>query len=268
MRVRFWGVRGSVPWATPAAIGFGCNTPCVEVRDDRRGSYLILDGGSGLVGLSDTFAGEPRPTPLLLSHYHWDHTQGLPFFGPLFSPGWTPEVFAPALADVPADWIETLFQPPNFPVPFAGLPNRPAVTFIEASRHEIGGFSVSVQPLTHPGGAFAYRIHGRTGDLCYVTDHEFGNPAVDDALLEFCRGCAALISDAHFTPDELVQHRGWGHGDWRRVAEFASQCGAGRLFLFHHKPGRTDTELMQIVGAARRVFPSTDAACEGLAFEI
>ena len=268
MRIRFWGVRGSVPWATPAAIGFGCNTPCVEVRDDRRGSYLILDGGSGLVGLSDTFAGEPRPTPILLSHYHWDHTQGLPFFGPLFSPGWTPEVFAPALADVPADWIETLFQPPNFPVPFAGLPNRPTVTFIEASRHEIGGFSVSVQPLTHPGGAFAYRIHGRTGDLCYVTDHEFGNPAVDEPLLEFCKGCAALISDAHFTPDELVRHRGWGHGDWRQVAEFASQCHAGRLFLFHHKPGRTDIELTQIVGAARRVFPSTDAACEGLAFDI
>ena len=133
---------------------------------------------------------------------------------------------------------------------------------------EIGGFPVSVQPLTHPGGAFAYRVHGRKGDLCYVTDHEFGNPAVDEPLLEFCRGCAALISDAHFTPEELVRHRGWGHGDWRRVAEFASQCGAGRLFLFHHKPGRTDAELTQIVGAARRVFAATDAACEGLAFEI
>lgn len=268
MLVRFWGVRGSVPWATPVAMGFGCNTPCVEVRDDRTGAYLILDAGSGLMGLSDTFAGEPRPTPVLLSHYHWDHTQGFPFFGPLYSPGWTPEVFAPALPDVPSNWLQSLFQPPNFPIPFGGLPNRPVTTFIEPSRCRIGGFQVAMQPLTHPGGAFAYRVHGRKGDLCYVTDHEFGVPAVDEALLEFCRNCAALISDAHFTPDEIERHRGWGHGDWRRVAEFASRCGAGRLFLFHHKPGRSDAELTKIVADARRVFTNTDAAGEGLAFHI
>jgi phosphoribosyl 1,2-cyclic phosphodiesterase len=257
-----------VPWATPAAIGYGCNTPCVEVRDDRRGAYLVLDAGSGLVGLSDTFAGEPHPAPVLLSHYHWDHTQGLPFFGPLYTPGWTPEIYAPDLPEVPADWVASIFQPPNFPVPFDVLPNRPVMHRIGTDPLVVGGFRVTVLPLTHPGGCFAYRVHGATGDLCYVTDHEFGNPLVDAALADFCRGCGAIISDAHFTPDELTRHKGWGHGDWRQVAEFAARVDAGRLFLFHHKPGRTDDEVTRIVGEARAVFARTDAAREGLAFEL
>ncbi len=268
MLVRFWGVRGTVPWATSASIGFGCNTPCVEVRDDRIGAYLVLDAGSGLVGLSGTFSGEPRSTPVLLSHYHWDHTQGLPFFAPLYMPGWTPAIYAPQLQDLPNDWVHTMFGPPNFPVPFTALPNRPVMTLIEALPQEIGGFQVSVQQLTHPGGAFAYRIHGPTGDLCYVTDHEFGDPGVDAQLAAFCRNCTALIADAHFTPEELPEHAGWGHSSWRQVAEFASTSGAGTLWLFHHKPGRTDEEVSQIEAEARLVFPATCAAREGLAFEI
>lgn len=268
MQVRFWGVRGTVPWAMPAAMGIGCNTPCVEVRDDRTGAYLILDAGSGLVGLSDTFTGEPHPTPVLLSHYHWDHTQGLPFFGPLYTPGWTPEIFAPDFADLPNGWLETLFEPPNFPVGFGALPNRPAMNLISTAPLQVGGFRIAVQRLTHPGGAFAYRIHGRNGDLCYVTDHEFGDSGVDAQLVAFCRGCRAVIADAHFTPDELLHHKGWGHGSWHLVAELAAACGAGHLWLFHHKPGRTDDELTRIVESARHIFPATDAAREGLMFEI
>jgi phosphoribosyl 1,2-cyclic phosphodiesterase len=268
MLVRFWGVRGSVPWATTAAMEFGCNTPCVEVRDDRTGAYLVLDGGSGLVGLSETFAGEPHPTPVLLSHYHWDHTQGLPYFGPFYASGWAPEVVAPDFPAVPREWLNSLFEAPNFPVPFSTLPNRPTMKFIGLEPVEVGGFKVSVQALTHPGGSFAYRIHGRSGDLCYVTDHEFGDQQTDARLKEFCRGCSAIISDAHFTPDELPRHKGWGHGSWLQCAEFAAACGAGHLWLFHHKPGRSDAELRHIVVEARRLFPATTAAAEGLAFEI
>src|SRR4051794_27660918 len=268
MLVRFWGVRGSVPWATPAAMQYGCNTPCVEVRDDLTGAYLVLDAGSGLVGLSDTFAAEPHPAPILLSHYHWDHTHGLPFFGPLYSPGWQPEIYAPDFAVVSREWLPSLFQAPNFPVPFETLPNRPAMRFIDAHALEVGGFKVGVHRLTHPGGSFAYRIHGRTGDLCYMSDHEFGDLEVDEQLREFSRGCAAIVSDAHFTPDELPRHKGWGHGSWRQCAEFAASCGARHLWLFHHKPGRTDAELELIVSEARRVFPATSAAAEGLSFEI
>jgi phosphoribosyl 1,2-cyclic phosphodiesterase len=268
MRVRFWGVRGSVPWATPAAMIHGCNTPCVEVRDDDAGAHLILDAGSGLVGLSETLSGDPRRLPVLLSHYHWDHTQGLPFFSPFYTPGWQTDVVAPDFATVSSDWLPSMFEAPNFPVPFKSLPNAPVLQRIPAAPLTIGGFRVSVQTLNHPGGAFAYRVHGHGGDLCYVTDHEFGDAATDEQLHAFCRGCAAIVADAHFTPEELRRHAGWGHGSWQNVAEFAASCGAGHLWLFHHKPGRSDAELDTIVAAARQIFPATSAAREGVTFEI
>jgi ribonuclease BN (tRNA processing enzyme) len=133
---------------------------------------------------------------------------------------------------------------------------------------EIGGFRVSVQPLNHPGGAFAYRVHGDDGDVVYATDHEFGNIALDEELAAFCLNASAVISDAHFTPEELPDHKGWGHASWRQVAEFAAACRAGPLWLFHHKPGRTDQDLTAIEAEARRVFPATTAAKEGASFEI
>ena len=169
---------------------------------------------------------------------------------------------------MPREWVHTMFGSPNFPVPFSTLPNRPAMHFIRGADVEIGGFKVSVQPLTHPGGAFAYRIHGRTGDLCYVTDHEFGDPAIDEQLRDFCRNCAALISDAHFTPEELPRHKGWGHGSWRQCAEFAATCGARHLWLFHHKPGRTDSELVRSKPRRGACSRRPALAAEGLAFEI
>lgn len=268
MRVRFWGVRGSVPWATADSIGHGCNTPCIEVRDDETGAFLVLDAGSGIVGLGNALGRVPHAVPILFTHYHWDHTQGLPFFVPFYAPGWSPSIWAPKLENVSREWVDTIFVSPYFPVPFKQLPNRPAVTLVTPGEVEVGGFRVGVQPINHPGGAFAYRIHGRGGDFVYATDHEFGDAAIDAALLEFCRGAAAIVSDAHFTPDELKAHKGWGHASWHQVAEFAGRADVDRLWLFHHKPGRTDVELADIEAAAGRVFPGATAAREGLAFDI
>lgn len=268
MLVRFWGVRGSVPWATTDSIGYGCNTPCVEIRDERTGAWLVLDAGSGIVGLGHVLGDEPRPVPILLTHYHWDHTQGLPFFSPLFQPGWAPSIWAPMLKGVSLEWVQTIFGSPYFPVPFDHLPSRPVVTLVRPGSIEIGGFRVSVQPLNHPGGAFAYRVHGDGGDVVYATDHEFGNSEMDEQLTAFCFNASAVISDAHFTPEELPRHLGWGHASWHQVAALASACGAGHLWLFHHKPGRSDRELVAIEAAARHVFPATSAAKEGVSFEI
>jgi phosphoribosyl 1,2-cyclic phosphodiesterase len=268
MRVRFWGVRGSVPWATPHSIGHGCNTPCIEVDDEETGAFLVLDAGSGIVGLGHRLGHAPRSVPILLTHYHWDHTQGLPFFTPLYQPGWSPAIWAPHLDGVSVEWVGTIFDAPYFPVPFNHLPNRPQVTLVQPRPIEIGGFAITVQPLHHPGGAFAYRLHGRNGDLVYATDHEFGEPDADDRLAAFCRGAAAVISDAHFTPEELPRHAGWGHASWHQVAHFASACSVGQLWLFHHKPGRTDEDLAAIEESARHIFPETQAAKEGLVFEI
>jgi phosphoribosyl 1,2-cyclic phosphodiesterase len=266
VKLRFWGVRGSVPWTIPAAIGHGCNTPCLEITDES-GHTLVIDAGSGIVGLGPAIVGSPRDLPILLTHYHWDHVQGLPFFAPLYRPGTAVTVWAPALGRQYAD-IETMFEAPFFPVPYDRLPSRPAIRMIVAGETTINGFDVSAQPLNHPGGSFAYRIRGTGGDVVYATDHEFGNDHIDAALERFASGASAVILDAHFTPDEMAHHKGWGHGDWAQCARFAARCGVARLWLFHHKPGRTDDEMRQIEGAAREVFKETNAAKEGVAFNV
>ena len=264
MRVRFWGVRGSVPWATPGSIGHGCNTPCVELVDEPSGRRLILDAGSGSVGVGATLD-DVASIPIVLTHYHWDHVQGLPFFAPLYRPGASVTVWAPALGRQFAD-IETMFEAPFFPVPYDRLPSRPAIQMLAPRDTTINGFGVSVQPLNHPGGCFAYRIAGTNGDLVYATDHEFGNADIDLALAHFSRGAHALILDSHFTPEEMPTHKGWGHGDWSQSARFAADCGAKRLWLFHHKPGRSDEDMRGIEAAAQKMFKNTCAAKEGDSF--
>ncbi len=262
MQIKFWGVRGSVPWATPSTIGHGCNTPCLELSDERTGATLILDAGSGIVGLGSALAGPPRELPILLTHYHWDHLQGLPFLEQLYQPGWQPQIYAPRFESHDPAWIETIFRSPFFPVPVEHLPNRPGIEVVTAGEMRIGGFDLSAMVLNHPGGALAYRVRGMTGDLVYATDHEFGNPARDEELADFARGASAMVLDAHFTPDEIAAHKGWGHSDWRQCAEFAAANDIGGLWLFHHKPGRSDEELVRITADARRVFAATEAAGE------
>ena len=267
MRLRFWGVRGSVPWTVPSAIGHGCNTPCLELTDEESGDTLILDAGSGIVGLGPTIKGPPRELAVVLTHYHWDHLQGLPFLAQLYMPDWKPRIFAPQLGTAHADWLDTLFRSPFFPVPPEQLPNRPTLDMIDGSL-TFGRFELETVALNHPGGALGYRIRGITGDVVYATDHEFGNPDFDDPLAEFARGAAVLILDAHFTPEEFLGHRGWGHSTWRQCAEFASRVDAGGLWLFHHKPGRTDEALVRIRSDAQRIFRATETASEGEALQI
>ena len=192
----------------------------------------------------------------------------MPFLAQLYTPGWSPRILAPKFETHDPGWVETIFRSPFFPVPVERLTNRPSIDVIEAGEFQIRGFEVSAMPLNHPGGALSYRIRGMMGDLVYATDHEFGSPEHDERLADFARGASALVLDAHFTPNEIDAHRGWGHSDWRTCTEFAAKNDVGSLWLFHHKPGRTDEELVRIKHDARRVFAATDAAAEGDALQL
>lgn len=267
MQASFWGVRGSVPWAGPALIRHGSNTPCLEIRDDRTDALIVLDAGTGLVGLGEALAGEGRTLPILLTHYHWDHIQGLPSFAPMWSRGWTLEVHGPTFKAGDVRHVRRIFEPPFFTRPSETPELFPELHPIAPGRCDVGGVSIAAVELNHPGGAMAYRVRGTAGDLVYATDHEFGDPVIDERLAAFARGASALVSDAHFTPEEEPAVKGWGHGTWARAADFAAANSVQRLWLFHHKPGRSDAELDRIVGHARAIFPATSAAAEGLRFD-
>lgn len=267
MRARFWGVRGSVPWAGPALIRHGSNTPCLEIRDDRTDALLVLDAGTGFVGLGEALPGEPRAVPVLLTHYHWDHIQGLPSFAPMMSRGSALQVHGPTFKAGDVRHVKRIFEPPFFSRPSEAPQSLPEVHAIAPGRCDVAGFSIAAVELNHPGGAMAYRLHGTAGDLVYATDHEFGDPQIDERFAAFARGASALVSDAHFTPEEEPAVKGWGHGTWARAAGFAAGNSVERLWLFHHKPGRSDVELDRLVGYARAIFPATSAAAEGVTFD-
>jgi phosphoribosyl 1,2-cyclic phosphodiesterase len=246
----------------PEGIVHGCNTPCIEIYDEA-GGVLVLDAGSGIVGVSPaSLCRTPRPVSLILTHYHWDHLLGLPFFATLYQRGWDLTIHTPTLTSHDPTWLDTMFKSPFFPVPYEHLPNKPRVAMVEAGTVQIPGYTVSAVNLNHPGGSLAYRIKGAQGDFVYATDHEFGNPAIDEPLAAFAKGAAAIVLDAHFTPAEMPLHRGWGHSDWRQCAEFAAANDIGRLFLFHHKPGRSDQALDEIRAEAQKVFAATDTSRE------
>jgi len=269
MRVRFRGVRGSVPWSVPDAIIHGCNTPCIEVHDERTGGILVFDAGSGIVGVDPrTMSKDPRAVSVILTHYHWDHLLGLPFFSTLYQPGWDLTICTPTLESHDPSWLDTMFKSPFFPVPYQHLPNKPQVQMVQPGVLSIPNFDIAAIDLNHPGGALAYRVKGMHGDFVYATDHEFGDPKYDEPLADFARGAAMMVLDAHFTPDELPLHRGWGHSDWRQSAEFAAANGIHGLWLFHHKPGRSDQALADIRVEAQKIFAATDTACEETAVEV
>jgi phosphoribosyl 1,2-cyclic phosphodiesterase len=263
MRATFWGVRGSVPWAGRSVVRYGPNTPCIELSDSSSGMRLVLDAGTGIVGVGEALEAGPRRVPILLTHYHWDHVQGLPFFDPVYQAGWSLAIWGPTFESSDASHIKRIFRRPFFSRDFEELASPPDIHSITAGEHSIDGVEVSAMALHHPGGALAYKIRGETGALVYATDHEFGVAPIDSQLAAFARGAAALVLDAHFTPEEEPGVKGWGHSTWARAAEFAAATGVGRLWLFHHKPGRSDVELDRIVECARAVFPATHAAAEG-----
>lgn len=271
MRVTYWGTRGSTPSPGVPTARYGGNTPCVMVEHEA--GRLILDAGSGIRELGRALMESAAGTvDLLLSHVHWDHIQGLPFFAPLYSEDWEVRVHGPrpdtlALATA----LEQQMSPPYFPLHFAAVARRLRVTEITAETRRIGPFQVTGVLLRHPGRTFGYQIRPGAGgpSVSYMTDNELGPPEDWGPLVEFLRGTDLLVHDAMFTAAEALAREGWGHSSIERVVDLGVAAEVNRVALFHHDPNRSDTELDRLLEDARaRVVgrpsaPKIDAAIEG-----
>ncbi len=302
MRVRFWGVRGSIPVPGKQTNRYGGNTSCVEVRTED-GPRIIIDAGTGIrrLGkelLQGDFGRGEGTAHLLISHTHWDHIQGMPFFAPLYQHGNRFYVYARQRDDV---HLRAVFQSqtedPYFPVPFDEVKAEVAFReLIEGARFEIGPIKVACTRLNHPWIAIAYRLDYQGASVCYVTDtapfrdvlleNEFipaaqlGQPLapadaaklkkMQQSLVRLCEGADLVIYDTMFTPDEYRRQPHWGHSCPDDAIDICKAAGAKQLVLFHHSPERSDDEIDSILAHYRKVTPKLEiaAAAEGAEFKV
>ena len=291
-RLRFWGTRGSIPSPGPSTVRYGGNTPSVEVRTPS-GTLVLLDAGTGIRELGRALIaranGSPITGDIFLTHAHWDHIQGIPFFAPAFQRGnrftiWGAKSLAASIRRVVRDQM----SPVVFPVAFEEL----AATFefreLTDERHSSDGFDVRAFPVRHPGGALGYRFApGPGGDrpvgssFVYISDNEIraadasaSNDRWRAKLVDFIRGSRLLIHDATYTEDEYESHRGWGHSTYGDAVALALESGVETLVLFHHSPDRSDDELDGRLAECRGAVARSGrtlriiAAAEGLEIDV
>jgi phosphoribosyl 1,2-cyclic phosphodiesterase len=276
-KVTFWGVRGSTPTPHPNTWRYGGNTSCVEVvcANDTR---FILDCGTGLRELGNHL-GEKSPdhamdTHVLVTHYHWDHIQGIPFFHPLFQSqnrfhfyGFQSKYLGP---DSLRQALQAQLARPYFPVDLTmAAASREYREIAGGGEFDVQGTKISSRCLYHPQGCLGYRLDTPGGSIVYATDNEPGDPECDQNLRELAEGADLLICDAQCSPEQLATtRRGWGHSSWLECVKLARQVKARNLILFHHDPDSSDKIVDGYLYAARQEFASTWAAMEGMTISL
>ena len=277
MQVTFFGVRGSTPCHGDAVAKYGGNTSCVAVHVPGQGP-LFFDLGTGARYLGDTHAqdGTFRGT-CLLSHLHWDHTQGLPFFTPLHTAGSHLDVYAPAQEDgrSVADVVGQVIRPPLFPITIEQLPGT--VTFHDTgdSEFRVGDVKVIARLVPHIGPTLGFRLEWQGRSIAYLSDHQQpydGSFSVSDGAREIAEGADLLIHDSQYTNHEFAHKSTWGHCTIDYALWLAEHCKVRTLALFHHDPTRTDEMLDEVRRCAlvtgERAGFSVFAASEGLTVEV
>ncbi len=257
--VRFWGVRGSIPTPGPRTRRYGGNTSCVEVRHDK--TLIVCDAGTGLrelgVHLLRTHGEEPLTVHLFLSHPHWDHIQGFPFFGPAYRPNVTIFIYGPDGDDRNYRLLSGQMQDAYFPVGFSDL--GATVIARRFSAHgavQIDGVRVQHFPQRHPGGSLGFRFDAGGESVVYATDAELDAMVLAPTssapnaprrmpaeAVEAVRDASLLIGDAQYFDDEYEKKVGWGHPRATTLVDFAAQARVKKLALYHHDPMHSDREV-------------------------
>lgn len=280
MELTFFGVRGSCPCAGERYRRTGGNTSCalVEIADNRP---LILDLGTGVRALGDYLEpglraqGRPLEASALLSHLHFDHILGLPFFGPLHDPGAVLDVYGPRQEQSLRETLHAAVQPPFFPVHMTEF--RGEVCFHDVGDEDfaIGSAKVVARQVPHRGTTLGFRVEAEGATLTYLPDHQapLDRRTISDAVLDLCRDVDLLVHDAQYAEDEFVDKPDWGHSTVAYAVRVAAEAGAKRLLLFHHDPAHTDRELERLLVRARRLpdarrISDVSLAREGMRVEV
>jgi phosphoribosyl 1,2-cyclic phosphodiesterase len=280
LRVRFWGTRGSIPTPGAQTVRYGGNTPCTEVRTDD-GWLIILDAGTGIRELGRDLLQRSNGAPIMgdifLTHAHWDHIQGIPFFAPIFGRGnhftiWGSQSLERSVDKVVRDQMSPVVFPVTFEELDASIDFR---DLAEGTRTEGTGYEVTSFAVQHPGGALGYRFSepgGNGGALVYVSDNELAShdrygsaPDWRERMVGFVRGATVLIHDSTYTTEEFDHHRGWGHSTFQDCVELALEAGVGTLVLFHHEPRRTDDQLDACLAECRAMVKARGGALQVVA---
>jgi phosphoribosyl 1,2-cyclic phosphodiesterase len=287
IRVKCWGVRGSIPVPSAGTLRYGGNTSCVEVRAD--GEIIVLDAGSGVralgLALEKEFGSQPIKLSFLSTHAHWDHIQGLPFFRPAYEE--ENEIQLLGYKGVGGGFGAILARQmaaPFFPVRLRDLPSKLTIQELNEMELHIGSVRVTSKFVNHPGNCVGYRLFTRAGSISFVPDNEpyefrklhaaacaRASPgqarkfAISERakLVEFLHGSDLLFLDAQYTDEEYQQHIGWGHGSLSTTVAMAVDAKVRKLLLFHHDPDHDDAMIDQMVEQARQM-----AADRGSALEI
>jgi phosphoribosyl 1,2-cyclic phosphodiesterase/DNA-binding response OmpR family regulator len=285
MRVRFWGTRGSIAKAGPTTVRYGGNTSCVEVRS-ARGTLLVLDCGTGAHGLGQALSEGAAPVRghLLLTHTHWDHIQGMPFFMPLFVPGNEWDVYAPrGLRQSLRQTLAGQMQYPYFPVSLEQLGATIRYHGLVEGSFRIDDVTVTAQYLNHPALTLGYRIEADGVAVVYATDHEPHaklrwaealDTGEEQRHARLIAGGDLVIHDAQYLASEYAQKAGWGHSPVEYVVETARRAGVKRLVLHHHDPLRDDDAIDRLLEVARRELAASGsplvvlAAAEGQVIDV
>ncbi len=258
VKVKFWGVRGSIACPSPNHVVYGGNTSCVEISDGA--CNIILDAGTGIRALGQDYVRRRVGSGvLLLTHTHWDHINGFPFFAPVYVPGWRFRVLAGHLADAGGirSVLSSQMTDPTFPVPLSALKAEMSYEDFRAGAvlaDLCPGLVVRTAPLRHPNDATGYRLELGGKVVCYITDTEHVPGAPDENVLGLIEGADLVIYDSTYTDDEFPDKIGWGHSTWQEGVRLCRQAGARKLALFHHNPDHVDGEMAAIERAAQAMW--------------
>ena len=282
MKVQFFGTRGSLPVPGPLTVRYGGNTTCTAVRS-RSGTLVVLDMGTGAFALGQELAElkEPIKGHVLISHTHWDHIQGLPFFAPFFRPGNEWDLYAPrGLGSSLRETLSGQMQYTYFPLELEQLGATIHYHDLVEGTLTLGDIAVETQYLNHPALTLGYKLKADGATLVHALDHEpfdstlaSGSGAIEGGDLrhaEFLAGADLVIHDAQFLAEEFAPKTGWGHSTVEYAMHVARTAGVRRLALAHHDPGRSDDAIDALVAERKPKDggPDVFAAAEGMVIEL